>query len=240
MRYAIIGDIHSNLTALECVLADIEEQNVDSILCVGDIVGYAADPNECVEIVREKADCVVCGNHDYGLTGQMTLDYFNADARDALLWTEEQLYDDNREWLKSLPLVARHNGMLLTHSTPCHPEDFDYIQTIYDARLAFEHLDCQIGFIGHSHIPVIFTEDEYVDYYLVEEFDVSYNQRLIINVGSVGQPRDLDPRACYAVLDDAEGKLFIRRKEYDVEAAASRILEAGLPEVNANRLFLGR
>lgn len=240
MRYAVIGDIHGNLVALEAVLAAIEDEGADALLCVGDIVGYAASPVECIELVRERADHVVAGNHDYGTVGKMTLEYFNVDARDAVEWTREQLTEDQMQYLRELPLTEACDDVLLVHSTPDHPEEFSYIQTLYDAALAFEAQEQHLAFVGHSHVPITFFDSDPLDYYVVNELNLPPEEKVIVNCGSVGQPRDLDPRSAYALVDTEEGRLYLRRVDYDIEKAARKILEAGLPETNAHRLYWGR
>ena len=240
MRCAILGDIHGNLPALEAVIRDVKCEGVDTILCVGDVVGYAANPSECVQIVRERGCLVVAGNHDFGAVDRMDLTYFNADARDAIEWTREQLPEDERAYLAQLPLTAQLDGICLVHSTPYFPEEFAYIQTLYDASLAFSKLEQNLAFLGHTHVPVIFVNSDPLDYFFVSEFEIPDGERVMVNVGSVGQPRDMDPRASYAMLDTDQRKVLLRRVKYDVKAAADLILKAGLPETNAQRLYWGR
>lgn len=239
MRCAVIADVHGNYHALEAVLADIDQQGVDAILCLGDVIGYAARPKECVQAVRERATCVVAGNHDHGSVDKINLAYFNADARDAIEWTKEQLSQEELSWLAELPLTAQFEGMELVHSTPYYPEYFSYIQTLYDAALAFSKLQSDICFVGHSHVPITFVNSDPIDYFLVAEFELP-DQKLLLNVGSVGQPRDLDCRACYALLDNDRRMAQLRRVTYDVTGAAEAIFAADLPATNAQRLFLGR
>jgi len=240
LRLAILGDIHGNYPALEAVLAVIDAEGVDAIACVGDVVGYAAQPKECLQVIRERARCVVAGNHDYGTVGLMDLEYFNSDARDAVEWTKSQLSQEDMDYLAQLPLTAEFEGFLIVHSTPYLPQQFSYIQTIYDAELAFAELVQQVAFVGHSHVPVTFINTEALDYFQVTSFEVSADRKMIVNVGSVGQPRDLDPRAAFAILDTEARECVIHRVDYDIEAAALAILDAGLPRMNAYRLVRGR
>ncbi|MFP4029511.1 MAG: metallophosphoesterase family protein [Candidatus Brocadiia bacterium] len=240
LRYAIIGDIHSNLTALETVKADIHDMEIDEILCVGDLVGYAARPRECLEFVRENAAAVVAGNHDYGVSGALSLEYFNADAMNAVQWTREVLSEEEISYLDSLPLITEYNDILLVHSTPRNPEAFAYIQTLYDATIAFNQMENNLALIGHSHAPIVFQDSDPPDYFLVNEFELPEGQKVLINVGSVGQPRDLDPRSSYAIYDSEERRVTLRRLEYNIEQAARRITEAGLPPNNAQRLYWGQ
>ncbi len=240
VRYAVIADVHGNFHALEAVLTDINEQGADVILCLGDVVGYAAMPEQCMRTVREKCARVVAGNHDHGVVEKIDSTYFNADARDALYWTAEQLSEDDLAWLEALPLTAEFEDVLLVHSTLYFPEYFSYIRTLYDAALAFSKMEQRIGFIGHSHVPIAFVNSDPIDYFLLAEFQVPEHGRLIVNVGSVGQPRDLDPRACYVLLDTERNTVYFRRVEYDIAAAAEAIMSCDLPATNARRLLLGR
>jgi len=240
VRYAVIGDIHGNFHALESVLKDAEQQGYDKLLCVGDLVGYGAQPAECIEGVREKETIVVAGNHDFGVVEKTTIECFNADAQDAVIWTRDQLTEEQKNYLKELPLVHEMEDLTLVHGTLCYPEYFDYIQTLYDAYLSFQALHTPICFLGHSHVPIVFFNDNPISYFMEPEVDLEDAPKVIVNVGSVGQPRDQDPRACYAIFDVEKKRVWLRRVEYDVEAAKQKILDAGLPPTNAHRLLLGR
>ena len=203
-------------------------------------MGYAARPRECLQAVRDRAECVVAGNHDYGAVEKINLVYFNADAREAIEWTDDQLSEDELDWLRELPLTAEFDGLLLVHSTPYSPEYFSYIQTLYDAALAFRKMEGRIAVVGHSHVPIVFVNSNPIDYFLLAEFAIPEHEKMIVNVGSVGQPRDLDYRASYAIIDTDSGQVLMQRVDYDVRAAAEAVLAADLPAVNAQRLFLGR
>ena len=240
MRYAVLGDVHSNLVALETVLEAAAKEGAETFVFVGDVIGYAANPKECLQIVRERAGAIVAGNHDWGAVGKVDLTYFNADARDAVEWTKAQLSAEELDVLAALPLTADFQGALLVHSTPYLPDMFNYIQTLYDAVLAFQKLPHSLAFVGHSHVPVVFVGSDPLDYFIVNEFELPADHKVIINVGSVGQPRDLDPRACYAIVDTELRTVSIRRVEYDIATTVARIQAAGLPETNAQRLFWGR
>ncbi|MFO7959149.1 MAG: metallophosphoesterase family protein [Candidatus Brocadiia bacterium] len=240
MLYAVLGDIHGNLHAFEAVMDDVDEAGVDHVLCVGDVVGYGAYPAECLEMIRETGATVVAGNHDWATVGKVGIDYFNADARDSIEWTQGALDEENLQWLTNRDLVATVDGMTLVHSTLFSPEYFDYMQTLYDVRLSFDHLETRVAFCGHSHVPVMFFDTDPVDCFLKPEVQLPADTRAIINVGSVGQPRDLDPRACYCLYDTDEQTVYLRRVEYDIHSASESIVEAGLPTTNAARLVLGR
>jgi len=238
--YAVLGDIHGNRQALVAVLKDAEEAGVDRVLNVGDVVGYGAEPAECMEIMRERDAVSVCGNHDWAVGGKVSIQYFNADARDSVEWTREALSAEQIEELKAAELVAVIEEVTLVHSTLFAPEEFDYMQTLFDVQLSFKHLETGICFCGHSHVPVMLLNGVSVECFLAPELELEQGQRAIVNVGSVGQPRDLDPRACYFLYDSDRRKVTMRRVEYDVHAASASILKAGLPITNARRLVLGR
>ena len=240
MRYAVIGDIHGNLEALQAVLEDVDEQGVDEILCVGDVVGYGADPEACLELVSEGCSTVVTGNHDYAVAGQSSLESFNPYARRALQWTAERLSADAQQVLAEFPLTAQMNGFALVHSSFFAPERFDYIFAPSQARVSFLKQDVPLAFFGHTHLPVSFFNTQPITYSLEPEISLDPQTKTLINVGSVGQPRDEDARASYAIYDSESRVVTLRRVTYNIEQAAERITRAGLPEILAERLFLGR
>lgn len=241
MRYAIISDIHSNLDALGQVMDDIKKQKVDRHLCLGDIIGYGAQPRECIQAVRDLDCLTIAGNHDWAALGKTNIDYFNTYAKEATLWTREQLADEDVTWLDSLPLVEHlPENFTLVHGTLYNPELFDYIQTSYDAYLSLQALDGKVCFLGHSHVPITFFQGEMISYTLSQEIPLGDGVKALVNVGSVGQPRDDNPKASYAIYDTDQQKVWIRRIAYDVEAAGKKIREVGLPEVLAERLKFGR
>jgi diadenosine tetraphosphatase ApaH/serine/threonine PP2A family protein phosphatase len=239
VRYGILGDIHSNLAALDAVLGALEALRVDRYLCLGDIVGYGADARECVDRVRQLGPAIVAGNHDWAVGERLPLDFFNAHARAAITWTRRVLPRESVAWLATLDLLHVEGDVTLAHSTVHDPDVFDYLQTPYDAYLSFRAMATRDGFVGHSHIPVTFFDGTPITYAVGSEIEFG-ERRTISNVGSVGQPRDEDPRASYGVFDTASRVLEIRRVEYDVEATVARIRAAGLPPILAERLRLGR
>lgn len=240
MRYAIISDIHGNREALDTVLGEIAKQSCDEIICLGDIVGYGAEPGYCVDKIREICKIVVAGNHDYAALGKINIDYFNPHARQATLWTRNQLSEDQKQYLADLPLSVVLDTCTVVHGSLDSPELFDYIQTSYDAYLTMEKLTNRICFIGHSHVPITFLMDEVITYTLDPKIDLSSYQKAIVNVGSVGQPRDNNPDACYAIYDEEALTVEVIRVSYDFERSAAKILEAGLPDFLAERLTVGR
>ena len=243
MKYGILGDIHSNLSALEAVLGRFEAEGVDRIISVGDIVGYGAEPRECIELVRSIGAVVVKGNHDAACVGEIDLRYFNNYARAAVCWTQGVLTDDDRRWLSSLPFTVDLGDCYVGHGTYWKPELFDYIQSTTDADPSLDAMALPMCFVGHTHVPVTLLrlkEDPAHTAYTVDtEIDLAECVRTLVNVGSVGQPRDEDPRAAYAIYDSGRQRVWIRRAEYDIEREARRIRAVGLPRVLADRLFLG-
>lgn len=240
MRYALIGDIHGNLEALEAVLEDIDVQGVPEVFCVGDVVGYGADPEACLSLVRERCSTIVGGNHDYAASGRSSLEHFNPYARRALQWTTEQLAPAAQGNLSALELVAQMNGFSLVHSSFFAPERFDYIFAPSQARICFLKQETSLAFFGHTHLPIAFFDTDPITYSLGPEIALDPEVKTLINVGSVGQPRDEDARACYGLYDGERGVVTLRRVKYNIELAAQKITDAGLPNVLAERLFLGR
>ncbi len=243
MRYAIVGDIHGNWDAFEAVLRDMEGQQVGRRLCVGDIVGYGAEPKKCLNRLLEMQFLCVAGNHDHAAIGRLDVSYFNSHAREAVQWTRQHIPIAHAEYLAGLKLITEEDGLVLAHGAVHRPEKFGYIETVFAAQLSFHAMDVPIAFLGHSHVPIAFLENEGQDsvtYTQSTEIELRHVSKAIINVGSVGQPRDDDPRACYVVYDSAAQKAEIRRIEYDIESAQAKIRKAGLPDVLAARLALGR
>lgn len=240
MKIAVISDIHSNLQALQRALEVIDSLGVEKIHCLGDVVGYGANPKECIEIVREKCDLVIAGNHDWGAVGKTDISKFNKSARAAIEWTGEMLDFRERKYLLNLPLIEKRDDFCLAHGTPGEPEHWKYLQ--YSSMLPgqFAAFDSRVCFIGHSHSPVIWSDFGQKD--LPENrkaFAFDENTRYIVNVGSVGQPRDGDPRLCIVIYDTDKAELEFIRANYDVETAAENIKKAGLPVNLASRLYRG-
>jgi len=243
MKYAVLGDIHANWDAFEAVIEDMAGEDVGGYLGVGDIVGYGAQPRKCMKKIREMGFHCVAGNHDYAAIGRLDIGYFNYHAREAVEWTRQRLSIANAEYLASLGLVAVVDGLTLGHGTIHRPELFGYIETPFAAQLSFHAMTTQIAFLGHSHVPITFLESEGEDsvtYTQSTELELRHVSKALVNVGSVGQPRDDDPRACYAIYDSDTQVVRLRRIEYDIESAQAKIRKAGLPDVLAARLALGR
>jgi predicted phosphodiesterase len=242
MRYLIIADIHANLAAFETVLA--AAGNYDEIWCLGDLVGYGPDPEACVELLRQKPHVAVAGNHDWATIGRLDMADFNPAARAAIEWTAEHIGGDTRAYLQSLPVRERRGDFTLVHGSPRAPI-WEYVDEPSVALENMEHFDTPHCLVGHSHIPMLYVMGERRGVREVflqgDMIGVRFaDARSIFNPGSVGQPRDGDPRAAYAVLDSDTGLAELHRVEYPVQVTQRRMLKVGLPTRSAYRLTLGR
>ena len=241
MKYGILGDIHANLEALEAVLEEMDKAGVKKHVSVGDLVGYGANPIECIDIVRNRLKAVVtAGNHDFAAVDKLNIDFFNAYARESALWTRRTLPDEHKTYIRSLKLVEYCDNFTVVHSTLYSPELFEYIQTSYDAHLSFEQQTTPLSFMGHSHVPVNFFKRKNVSFNMDTEVKIDENTKIMVNVGSIGQPRDENPDAVCVVYDSDEQLIRVSRVRYDVEKAARKIVNSGLPEILAERLKYGR
>ncbi len=241
MKIAVVSDIHGNYDALEAVLEDIDNQGgVERIYCLGDVIGYGAMPNECVEKIREVTADVVAGNHDFASVGKLSFEFFNTYAKKSALWTKQILNKENIDWLLARNYIEHIDNFTLVHGTPFSPEMFHYISTLNDAKVSFEEMTKDICFVGHSHVPIVFFDTNPISYVVKEEINLSNNEKVIVNVGSVGQPRDENPKSCYAIYDNEENTVRLIRVKYDIDAAYDKIIKAGLPEILAARLREGR
>ena len=241
MKYGILGDIHANLEALEAVLEDMEKQGVKKFVSVGDLVGYGANPIECIDIVRNRLKATVtAGNHDFAAVDKLNIDFFNAYARESALLTRKTLPEEHKAYIRSLKLVEYCDNFTVVHSTLYSPELFEYIQTSYDAHLSFEQQTTPLSFMGHSHVPVNFFKRKNVSFNMDTEVKIDENTKIMVNVGSIGQPRDENPDAVSVVYDSDEALIRVSRVRYDVEKAARKIVSSGLPEILAERLKYGR
>ncbi len=227
MKYAVISDIHSNLEALTKVLSEIHTKHVDEIICLGDIVGYGANPDEVVELVRQEVKCSVRGNHDDALFSDETFSTINSYAKAAIIYTRELLSEKNSEWLKSIPMTHKIDNVLLVHASPSAPQSWKYIFTKSDAQVELLSFEEKICLIGHTHVPVIFKTSD-------------LETKELINVGSVGQPRDGNNRASFGIIDTKNFIYENFRVEYNFRTAADKIIAAGLPQFLGERLHKGR
>jgi predicted phosphodiesterase len=239
--YAILSDVHSNLEALEAVLHDVGIRKIEDIVFLGDAVGYGPNPNECIELLVKNCKILLAGNHDWGVIGQTDIGYFNEYARAAIEWTKDVLTEKSHKTLGSFAITEEieKGDMLLVHSTPKEPKEWHYLLTLWDAEINFHYFSNKFCFLGHSHYPFIIERlpsGELVTY--KEAAFRGQTERYIMNVGSVGQPRDGDPRASYAIVD--EEKMQIIRVPYNIEAVQKKMRKAGLPALLIERLSKGR
>ncbi len=241
MKHALVSDIHGNLEALTAVLTDIEKHKVDFIHCLGDVVGYGPDPAACLKMIDRSCDTKLMGNHEFTALGLQSSSIFNNAARAAVKWTQMQLTDNDMAIMADFEMDRMLDNMYLVHASPLEPEQWHYVFNEEEAVAAFQNLKTEIGFMGHSHLPLIFSEGpgERIRSQAGHTFQVGDESRYLINVGSVGQPRDNDRRACYVVFDTDEGDVFYHRVEYDIDAAQQKMATAGLPEVLISRLAAG-
>jgi diadenosine tetraphosphatase ApaH/serine/threonine PP2A family protein phosphatase len=247
VRYAVLSDVHGNLEALSNVLADAASEGALGILCLGDAVGYGADPAPCIELLGERSTRMVAGNHEHGALGLLDVRWFNAAARAAALWTRDRLGADHQNFLTGLPLTSTIGEATCVHASPRRPEEWDYLLSAEDGFQAFGDFATRLCFVGHSHRPGVWSlgsggpayEDLAGPAFHDRRIPFHDGRRYIINVGSVGQPRDRDPRAAYVVWDEDERSVTLRRVTYDHKAAAAKILRAGLPRALADRLAHG-
>ena len=240
MRIALFGDIHANLEALEAVLKDASEQGVADYVCMGDIVGYNADPSACLERVRAMNCPTVKGNHDEDASGNHSLDSMNPVAAAALEWTRQQLTGEQRQWLARLRMVRQVSDFTVVHSTLDQPANWNYVTNRFDAMSNFSYQFTQICFHGHTHVPRVYVKTDKVQEVSAESVAIENGAKYFINVGSVGQPRDGDCRACYAIFDLEHQMVVFRRVEYDIAETQRKILAAGLPPMLAERIQEGR
>jgi predicted phosphodiesterase len=240
MRYAIFGDVHANLEALQAVLEDARAHEVTHYVCLGDLVGYNANPVECLELVRSMECPIVKGNHDEQACEVTDLSYFNPLAARAIQWTRDQLTDEHKEWLKALKFSRLVRNFTIVHSTLDSPASWGYVLSDLDASASFSYQHTQLCFYGHTHVPRAFIRDTRVHEVAPDFITMEAGKKYFFNAGSVGQPRDQDWRASYAIYTPAEQTIQWRRLSYDIETTQKKIIAAGLPERLALRLAEGR
>ena len=240
MRFAILGDIHANIHALAAVLEDAEEHSCNQYVCLGDIVGYNAYPSECVDVIRD-LDCpVVKGNHDEQVSMDVTQGGLNPLAQASILWTQEQLDSDQLQWLKDLRMQRQVRDFSIVHATLDTPQKWGYITTQLDAAASFSYQHTNLCFIGHTHVPKAYIKEDVVRTEILDVLPIEKKKKYLINVGSVGQPRDGDWRASYCIYDSDSSEVALRRVDYDIQSAQNAILAAGLPQKLATRLASAR
>jgi diadenosine tetraphosphatase ApaH/serine/threonine PP2A family protein phosphatase len=241
MKWAILSDVHGNLEAFQAAIQDLRQKGVERIAFLGDIVGYGANPNECADLLQDLSPFSVAGNHDFAVVRKTDVSYFNSVAKAAVLWTQKILTDKNRAFLDHLPLTRQWEEMVFVHATPNDPDQWNYIFSFPEAEAGFQALIGELAFIGHSHRPLILSQEKNKKVKALdgEEITLEKGVRYIINVGSVGQPRDGNPNAAYGILDTDAKKYRLRRVPYDIETAQRKIIQAGLPVLLAERLASG-
>jgi diadenosine tetraphosphatase ApaH/serine/threonine PP2A family protein phosphatase len=244
MRYAILADIHANLEAFEAVREDIKQRGgVDEIWCLGDIVGYGPNPRECLELLRQEPHICLAGNHDWAAVGKIDTSDFNPDAAAACQWTAKQLTQDDIDYLSRLPLKLVRDNFTLVHGSPREPI-WEYILSTQTAKINFGYFETQFCLVAHSHITFIFDYSAQNGFcqlrQLLEELHLREEKKnLIINCGGVGQPRDGDPRASYAIFDSDKEIIYHYRLPYDISTTQEKMRRAGLPSRLATRLSYG-
>jgi diadenosine tetraphosphatase ApaH/serine/threonine PP2A family protein phosphatase len=242
MRYGILSDIHSNFDALTAVTADLDGMGMDTLVCLGDIVGYGPSPNECCDLLRARNCIAIAGNHDEAAVMPGEEESFNALARTAIDWTRGELSPVNREYLRSLPREHRFDSFVIVHGAPTH--HFEYILNLIDAKSAFERVTAPVTFVGHTHVAEVYYQDAQQQTFHQKlsgggRVEIAPGYRYIINPGSVGQPRDRNPQASYAYFDDSAGIIEVRRVTYDVMRVRERMEQANLPTQLGDRLTVG-
>ena len=242
MRIALVSDIHGNLEAFQAVLGEIENQKVDNIHCLGDVIGYGCDPLACLELVNQYCTSKLMGNHEYAAIGVLPTDAMNLAARQSIIWTAAQLTDRELAQIADFEMTAEDAGCLLVHASPQEPDEWHYVLSQLEATEAFAHLDHKLAFHGHTHLPMIFCQapEGNVRTIVGHDFDPDEESSYLINVGSVGQPRDNDPRASYVIYDDEEISVSYRRVEYDFKITQAKMCKAEMPSVLIERLEVGR
>ncbi|TKJ33478.1 metallophosphoesterase [bacterium (candidate division B38) B3_B38] len=247
MRLGIFADIHGNLEALQAVIAAYKKEKIDRYICLGDVVGYGANPNECCQIVSSLADKTLIGNHDVACCGHFNIKWFNTTAQKAILWTQQHLSEKNLKWLNNLPYTCQEEKVIFSHGLPHKPEKFYYDDDLELIEDCYRELGTspRISFMGHTHRSIVFVvENKGVKIRVDPQFKSTLRfqnkgKQYLLNVGSVGQPRDGDARACYAIYDTKQQVVVIKRVEYNTNLACLKIIDAGLPPVLGERLLLG-
>lgn len=244
MKVGIISDIHSNKEALEAALQTLAQRGVDRIVCAGDVVGYGPDPASCIGRLQELGIQTVKGNHDAAVAGEVSDTEFNRWTQSAVQWTRNQLSKNEKAWLAGLPYQYHAKDFFLAHAAPIHPEDWEYVFHPYQAPYHFEGFSQRLGWIGHTHIPKLFQLFDQRVTEISGEGDgpipLIPGARYLVNVGSVGQSRDGDPRGCVCIFDQSNDEIQLMRFPYEVEAVQRKMHAAGLPKPLIDRLAMGR
>jgi diadenosine tetraphosphatase ApaH/serine/threonine PP2A family protein phosphatase len=243
MRIALLSDVHGNLPAFEAVLADVENESVEAVWCLGDLVGYGAEPDGCVALARERCDLSLAGNHDLVVTGDIPISDFSSSAASAARWTQETIGGEALDYLRTLEPKDPDREPALFHASPRDPV-WEYVLSTWQADECIDEMEARVGVVGHSHVALWFLRDGSGKVTgdtakAGQELDLS-SGRWLVNPGGVGQPRDGDPRAAWLLLDTSTWMATWRRVEYPIDEAARAIEDAGLPRVLAERLYSGQ
>lgn len=242
MKFLIFSDIHSNYDALQSVIDFVKKnyQPFPEIICLGDVIGYGAQPNECLQEIFSLTDKILLGNHECGVIGKTNIGFFNYSAKESILWTRKVIRKDYFEKLKKLEYTFSLYDIQFSHSNLQNPSYWNYITSIYEAEDEFNYEKFKLLFIGHTHIPVVYKKTLY-DVKIIQDnkIRVDDGSRYIVNVGSVGQPRDGDNRASFIVFDNENMEINFHRVEYDIDSAMRKINEKKLPKILADRLKEG-
>jgi len=240
MRYGIFSDVHSNIEAFTAALEYYKKEKIDTYIFLGDIVGYAANPKEVISLLRTLDPICIAGNHDWAAINELSADYFNEYAKAAIIWTKTQLSEKENSYLRSFPLTYQDKNFFCVHGSLNSPENFNYIWGINEARENFELLTTNILFVGHSHRAQIYYKNaKGVFFYPETSVAIKTGEKYIINVGSVGQPRDRDSRLSLCIYDSEENIVSIKRLVYNIPLTAEKITKARLPQILASRLYVG-
>ena len=243
MRYILISDIHGNLEALQAVLEFAKKLEPYELYCLGDVVGYGADPQACLHLLQDEANLILAGNHDLAVASMIACDDFNPIAYKAVEWTRRALDEDDIETLSNMPLVYVDGDYLFTHASPIEPMEFRYVRTLDDVAEVFSSIGQRFCFVGHTHLPVLVSMKERTGaMQIVRENRITIRDgyRYFVNAGSTGQPRDSNPDACVVVIDEESETIETLRIPYDISTCQSKILSEGLPSYLAERLILAR
>jgi predicted phosphodiesterase len=245
MRIGILSDIHSNRPALDAVLEHAEQQDeeIDQFVCLGDVVGYGAQPNACAEVIKELCEFTIVGNHDAAVSGRMDYSFYYQQAREALDWHAAQITDEHEEWLSELPYREDRGDTAYCHGSPVNLEEFEYVFNLHQANSLIQHWDelQHVNFIGHSHLTKSFSLDQEEGATELEPPVIEFedDKKYVVTAGSVGQPRDNDNRSCYGIYDTDEMTFTFNRVDYNIRESARRIFESELSSDFAKRLFFG-
>lgn len=242
MLYGICSDIHSNATAFKAVLQSMKENGVERRVCLGDLVGYGVDADECVRLARENMDVCLIGNHDSVAIKYESSTGFNPYAKQAIEWTQNNLSKESIDYMRSLPYIYEDDDICYVHASPLSPADWVYVTELEDALDAFDHFSGRYCFVGHTHSPVIVASRPMAIPKILDEYEytIEDTERLLVNVGSVGQPRDRDPRSCWCLLDSETKCVRLIRVDYDIAETQNRMRKAGMPSFLIERLAVGR